>query len=226
MSTGRPSPYDAVLLDFSGTLFRLEPAADALRASLGPGYAGWADRLVELGAINGCSSSSDLPDHLAHAWHTRDLSHAAHRAAYGGLAVHAGLTPAQATALYEHTLRAEAWLAYADTVETLQRLAALSVPTALVSNIGWDPRPVLERHGVDGLLGALVLSDELGVTKPDPRIFRQACAALGAEPRRCLMVGDNAEADGGATRLGIEFALVDPSAGRTPDALLRAVGLV
>ena len=71
----------------------------------------------------------------------------------------------------------------------------------------------------------LVLSDQRGVLKPDPEIFRLACAELGVAPGECVMVGDSAEADGGGAVLGIGFRLVqaDP-ANRAPDALLRAAG--
>src|SRR5207249_2916452 len=37
---------------------------------------------------------------------------------------------------------------------------------------------------------ALVFSDEVGVYKPDPRIFQAALGALGAEPSEAAHVGD------------------------------------
>ena len=40
-----------------------------------------------------------------------------------------------------------------------------------------------------------MLSGELGVKKPDPRIFWEAASLLGAEPEECLYVGDAYEAD-------------------------------
>lgn len=216
----------AVLFDFSGTLFWIESAHDAVCAALGAQYASWAPRLAELSAINGGAGPVELPEHLADAWGRRDLSAEQHRAAYSGLARHAGLSAAQAHALYERGVRPEAWSPFADTVQVLRGLHQARVPIAVVSNIGWDPRPVFERHGTAGYVDVLVLSDERGVMKPDPEIFRQACAELGVAPQYCLMVGDNPDADGAATQLGIGFALVDPDpATRAPDGLLRAVGL-
>ncbi len=215
-----------MLFDFSGTLFYIESAEDALRAALGPEQVDWAPELVRLGAINGSSTSDDLPDHLIDVWERRDLSADAHRAAYSGLSVHAGLTQEQADAVYDRGTAPAAWHAYPDTVETLQRLRAAHVPVALISNIGWNPVPVLRRYGVADDIDVLVLSDERGVVKPDPEIFRIACAELGVAPGDCVMIGDNPDADGGATALGIEFRLVAAdAAGRAPDALLRAAGL-
>ena len=128
--------------------------------------------------------------------------------------------------MYERGTSPAAWRPYPDTVTTLHQLHAAAVPVALVSNIGWDPVPVLRQYGVLDDFDVLVLSDQRGVLKPDPEIFRIACAELGVEPADCVMIGDNPEADGGAAALGIGFRLVpsDPSR-RGPDELLRAAGL-
>ena len=216
-----------MLFDFSHTLFHIEDAEHALLAALGPDFVHWSDKLRRLGAINGSSTSEDLPPHLVEPWDRRDLSAESHRAAYSGLSVHAGLTPDQAHLVYERGLSPEAWSPYPDTVAVLRRLHANRIPVALVSNIGWDPRPVLEAYEVADYFRVLVLSDERGVIKPAPEIFRQACADLGIRPRRALMVGDNPEADGGAEAIGCLYHWVPAAvADRRGDELLRAVGLV
>lgn len=216
----------AVLFDFSGTLFHVESAAEAVRAALGAEHLHRAGDLARWGAINGSGPPDGLPATMRDVWARRDLSPDAHRAAYSGMARHAGLSDEQAHALYERGVSADAWNPYPDTVEVLRGLRSRSVPVAVVSNIGWDPRPVLARHGVAGLLDVLVLSDERGLLKPDPAIFRLALDELGVAAAGTVMVGDNEVNDGAATALGVRFALVpeDP-AQRAPDALLRAVGL-
>jgi HAD superfamily hydrolase (TIGR01509 family) len=216
---------EAVLFDFTGTLFSIEDARSAVVAALGADFASFAPALQRWSAINGSGTPADLPADLAEVWARRDLSRAAHRDAYSGLAVHAGLTAAQAEQVYDRGVLPAAWHPFPDTVEVLQRLRSCGVPTALLSNIGWDPRPVLSAYGVGGLLDVLVLSDERGVMKPDPAIFRLACAELGVDPAVTLMVGDNAETDGAATVIGCRFAVVPSSPDRPADTLLRAVGL-
>jgi HAD superfamily hydrolase (TIGR01509 family) len=216
----------AVLFDFTGTLFDIEGARAAAVAALGPDFASFAPALERWGAINGSSTPDELPDELADVWGRRDLSADAHRAAYSGLAAHAGLSAPQAARLYERGMLPAAWRPYPDTVEVLTRLRSAGVPTALVSNIGWDPRPVLRTYGVEELLDVLVLSDERGVQKPDPKIFALACAELGVDPAETLMVGDTPDTDGAAIELGCQFALVPRSPDRPPDTLLRAVGLI
>ncbi|SEB83550.1 Haloacid dehalogenase superfamily, subfamily IA, variant 2 with 3rd motif like haloacid dehalogenase/haloacid dehalogenase superfamily, subfamily IA, variant 3 with third motif having DD or ED/haloacid dehalogenase superfamily, subfamily IA, variant 1 with third motif having Dx(3-4)D or Dx(3-4)E [Streptomyces sp. TLI_105] len=79
-----------------------------------------------------------------------------------------------------------------------------------MSNIGWDLRPVFRAHGLDTLVDGYVLSYEVGARKPDPAIFRAACALLGLPPAEVLMVGDSRPADGGARALGCPVHFVDP----------------
>jgi putative hydrolase of the HAD superfamily len=216
-------PFDAVLFDFSGTLFHVETAAEALAAALGEQFVSWAPELERWGAINGSGTPDDLPAHLADVWARRDLEHAAHRAAYSGLSVHAGLTREQADRLYDRGTTAQAWQPFADTAPALHQLHAAGTPVAVVSNIGWDPRPVIAAYGLTDYLPVLVLSDERGVLKPDPRIFELALAELGADPARPVMVGDNPEADGGAAKVGCTFRLVAATPDRPADSLLRAI---
>ncbi|MBE7187171.1 HAD-IA family hydrolase [Jatrophihabitans endophyticus] len=217
----------AVVLDFSGTLFHVESAEQALLAALGPDFVGWADEMRRWGAINGSSTPDELPPDLSDVWHRRDLSAAAHRAAYAGLSRHAGLRPHQSDALYDRGTSPEAWTPFRETLPVLRRLHDEGIPVALLSNIGWDPRPVLALHGADRYLDALVLSYEHGVEKPDPAIFRIACAELGVDPGEAVMIGDNPHADGAATAVGMRFEAVPPDpADRRGDEIARAVGVV
>jgi putative hydrolase of the HAD superfamily len=215
--------FDAVLFDFSGTLFHVESAAEALEAALGPEFVSWAPALKRWGAINGSGTPDELPEHLAEAWARRDLDRAAHRAAYSGLSVHAGLTREQADRLYDRGTTPQAWHPFADTAPVLHKLHAEQTSVAVVSNIGWDPRPVIAAYGLTEYLPVLVLSDERGVLKPDPRIFEIALAELDADPARAVMVGDNPDADGGAAALGCTFRLVAASPDRPAGSLLRAI---
>ena len=58
---------------------------------------------------------------------------------------------------------------------------------------------------------ALVDSGELGIAKPDPRIFTPAIDALDVDPARTLYVGDTVHADvRGATAAGLPVVQLDP----------------
>ena len=62
---------------------------------------------------------------------------------------------------------------------------------------------------VDFQLGSLL---QVGVEKPDPRIFRQALELSGDSPEECLYVGDNYYDDGvGAAQVGMAFCILNPA---------------
>ncbi|MEX3105704.1 MULTISPECIES: HAD family hydrolase [unclassified Streptomyces] len=219
----------AVLFDFSGTLFRIESTDSWLRAVVeDAGFtlseaelAGYARALEEVGALPGGKGEVRVPEELAEVWRVRDESAEAHRAAYTGLSRLVPLPdPALHDALYERHKTPAAWSPYPDAAEVLGALRARDVRIAVVSNIGWDLRPVFRAHGLDRLVDAYILSFEHGVQKPEPKLFAIACGALGVEPRSAVMVGDDRRADGGAAALGCRVHFVDhlPVAER-PDGL-------
>ncbi|MGW4438897.1 HAD family hydrolase [Streptomyces sp. NPDC004596] len=226
----------AVLFDFSGTLFRIESTESWLRAVLdeaglalsGPELADAAAALEAAGALPGGADPVEVPAELAGLWAVRDKSAEQHRAAYTGLSRRVPLPgPELHDALYERHMSPAAWSPYQDAADVLRTLRERGIGVGVVSNIGWDLRPVFREHGLDAYVDAYVLSYEHGVQKPDPRLFSAACAELGADPREVLMVGDNRAADGGAAALGCRVHFVDhlPVAQR-PDALLPVLDLV
>jgi putative hydrolase of the HAD superfamily len=69
-----------------------------------------------------------------------------------------------------------------------RRLRAAGVPTGLLSNSwgsGGYPRDLFP-----DLFDAVVISAEVGMRKPEPRIFRHAASELGLEPGECVFVDD------------------------------------
>ena len=146
----------------------------------------------------------------------------AHRATYVGLAatVDAGI-PVLPEALYERVLVPDGWLPYGDTKATLLALRAAGMPVAVVSNVGFDIRPLFSAWGFLNLIDGFALSYEIGRCKPDPAIFAQACTRLGVDPERTLMVGDT-PADAGAVQAGCA-TLVLPAAAAGGNNGLTAV---
>jgi HAD superfamily hydrolase (TIGR01509 family) len=169
-----------------------------------------ADRLVTAGRAGG-PLPARVPPHLAEVWAERDLDPYAHRAAYTGLAatVDSGIEGLP-DALYDRLLQPEGWLPYADTLPVLRALHDAGVPVAVVSNIGFDIRPLLAAWGLTDLIAAVVLSYEVGRCKPDPAIFLRACGLLGVDPERTLMVGDT-PADAAAVRVGCAALVLPPA---------------
>lgn len=62
----------------------------------------------------------------------------------------------------------------------------------------------LQFLGMTDLIDALITSEDVGVPKPNPRIFEAALQRLGARPEETVLVGDNWQADVlGALAVGI-----------------------
>ncbi|MFC9438052.1 HAD family hydrolase [Nocardia sp. NPDC057030] len=219
---------EAVLFDYSGTLFRLEEKdwwgdelvtaegrafdvheeAELLRRMTAP-----VEQLVEFGPAG------------QYAWDNRDLDPKLHRQAYLEVLTKSGVPTAdQAEFLYRRLIDPLAWTPYPDVGEVLTLLAGQGIQVAVVSNIAFDIRPAFVSRDWDRYVDAFALSFEIGAVKPDPRIFAATLAKLGVEPDAALMIGDSAEADGGATALGCRFALVDPvPTEQRPTGLLDAL---
>jgi putative hydrolase of the HAD superfamily len=64
--------------------------------------------------------------------------------------------------------------------------------------------PKIAAAGLTARLDPVVCSGDLGFAKPDPRIFRLACAEAGVEPADAVMVGDRLRTDAvGAAEAGL-----------------------
>jgi HAD superfamily hydrolase (TIGR01549 family) len=193
---------DAVLFDFSHTLFRPERGTDWVRRAAVMAGAELGDD--ETGRIAADIERLLSAPEIAESQVGRDLSAEAHRAAIG-VVLQAVETTADGLreALYERLIAPDAWQPYADAEPVLRDLKASGLKVGVVSNIGWDIRGSFREHRLDGYVDSYTLSFEHGREKPDPLLFHTACESLGVEPAVTVMVGDNPLADGGAVRAGL-----------------------
>jgi putative hydrolase of the HAD superfamily len=115
----------------------------------------------------------------------------------------------------------------AGAVGVLRRLRAADVRIGIVCDVGVTPSSVLrahlERHDVLGYFDAFAFSDEVGVYKPDARIFEAALERMGIGPAAAAHVGDLRRTDvSGANALGmtsVRYAgLFDDAEHDGPDA--------
>jgi HAD superfamily hydrolase (TIGR01509 family) len=87
--------------------------------------------------------------------------------------------------------------------EALDRLAAMGLALALVSNVplpGALYRPVLARHHLVDPFARLAFSYDEGSRKPSPKMLLATLSALGTAPDRAVMVGDRPATDVAAGR--------------------------
>jgi HAD superfamily hydrolase (TIGR01509 family) len=210
-----------VLIDFSGTLFRLEISESWLNDHADEDR---AQHLMQV-LTAPVGPGTHLPVQLIDDWHRRDLDPEIHRRVYTESLRQAGVTePGMAELGYERMLDPASWAIYPDVRAALERLRLAGIPVAVVSNIAWDIRPIFELAGVADLVTTFVLSFQEGSVKPDEKLFRIACDRLHVDPSDALMIGDSAEADGGAEAIGCAVEIIPalPTAERA-DALLGAL---
>jgi putative hydrolase of the HAD superfamily len=97
------------------------------------------------------------------------------------------------------------------TVEAIVRMREMRYRLGVVSNADGRVAALLQRLGLAELVEFVIDSHVVGVSKPDPRIFRMGADRLGLEPGQCLYVGDLYAIDVlGARAAGLQPLLLDP----------------
>jgi putative hydrolase of the HAD superfamily len=97
--------------------------------------------------------------------------------------------------LYDRFAQAEAWHIFDDVRPTLDALTARGIRLGVISN--WDERlrELLRRLRLDTYFEIIIVSCEVGSSKPAPGIFAHAASRLGLPPASILHVGDSLEMD-------------------------------
>ncbi|MEU0068026.1 HAD-IA family hydrolase [Streptomyces sp. NPDC006332] len=216
-------PVQAVLFDFSNTLFQMIDLETWLRRV--GSAAGRLAVLDEPGAVAKISeqlrAAFRLPCVVA-LQEGRDLSSAQHRRAMWGWWEQVDFLRGAEEAAYRELTAPDAWVPYPDTEPVLRALHQRGMRVGIVSDFAWDLRTHLAHHGLDALIDTCVISYEQGREKPDPQLFLKACAGLGVDPRATLMVGDNPVRDGGAAACGLRTYIL-PAEHRTGERGLMDV---
>lgn len=89
-------------------------------------------------------------------------------------------------------------------LETLAELRRRGHRLGLITVCSEHEADVWEETAFGDTFDATVFSSEVGVSKPDPRIYRIACERLGVRPEECLYVGDGTNDElPGAERVGM-----------------------
>jgi beta-phosphoglucomutase len=99
---------------------------------------------------------------------------------------------------------------FADVLPALEALQAVGMPMGVLSNFGTQLRDLLRRFDLLRYFEFVVVSAEVGLAKPDSRIFQLAVDKCG-RPANCLLyVGDHVGDDiQGAWGAGLAAVLID-----------------
>ena len=78
-----------------------------------------------------------------------------------------------------------------DVLRVAREARAAGIRTAVLSNsLGRQPHDPYAPYDLRGTFDVVVFSDELGIRKPDPAIFRHTLTLLGVSARSCLFADD------------------------------------
>jgi putative hydrolase of the HAD superfamily len=104
-------------------------------------------------------------------------------------------------------------------LDLIRELRQRGIRTSLLSN-SWGARDGYPRHLFDELFDDVVISGEVGMRKPEERIFQLALTRLGLSPAECVFVDDVEGNIAAAQALGL-LALHHKEPALTRSALLE-----
>ncbi len=93
----------------------------------------------------------------------------------------------------------QSWRLFDDVLSCLNALT--EVPLGIISNgtVEQQTRKLRQTQIAERFM-TVMISEELGVTKPAPEIFLEACRRAGVQPQDCVYIGDQVEADARGSR--------------------------
>jgi len=112
--------------------------------------------------------------------------------------------------LYQRFSQGAAWRVYDDVRPTLETLRQRGYRLAVISN--WDPRlkPLLADLQLSDYFETIVLSVDVGATKPAAKIFEHTLSLLKLPRAEILHIGDSMEEDGiGPRQCGMAALLLN-----------------
>jgi len=103
---------------------------------------------------------------------------------------------------------------FQEQMEVIKALRDAGIKNAVVTNISVDrvdsQKRKFEFLGISELFDAVLFSGEIGIHKPDRRIFDLAAAKLNVANEQCIFVGDDPDSDvAGALNAGMEVVWLD-----------------
>lgn len=120
--------------------------------------------------------------------------------------------------LYAHYAKPEAWTVFPDVVPTLTELRK-EHRLFVLSNFDKRLRCILDGHDLTRFFEAMIISSEVGASKPDAHIFKAASAIASTPPDGCLHIGDDEHFD----LRGAQFAGFSARLVKRPEITLETI---
>jgi putative hydrolase of the HAD superfamily len=180
-------PFEAVFLDFYGTLARATHwvSIDTVLADHGvdlPESVRTAWWNTGIDGIEHIEHSSSRDDYIA--WQQSRLR---------GMLAETDLHPGEYEIVVEKLARApetRVLEAYDEVPEVIARVRDRGLRLAICSNWDWDLDLAVDEVGLADAFDVVVSSAWAGARKPHPRIFEHTLAKVGVDPSAVLFVGD------------------------------------
>jgi putative hydrolase of the HAD superfamily len=216
---------DALLFDAGGTLIDLKPSKDEVFKKALDQH-GFHVRLDEVAkAISDADRETDEAlSKLDGAnedpfWRMFD-KHVLRGLGYEG--DHEALSKTISAEFDANTNKVENWIAFPDARPLIEDLIDRKFKLGLISNATELLRRVMDNLDLTRYFETIVISAEVSVRKPDPRIFEIAVKNLQTPPNRAIYIGDKLAVDiQGASRAGLNTILLDRTgtySGSSPSA--------
>lgn len=102
------------------------------------------------------------------------------------------------------------WQTFGTTKPALEMLKERGYTLGIISNWDLSARNVIEQNGMTDYFDEIIISAEVGVEKPDSRIFQLALEKFKVPSKQVLYIGDNYYDDiVGSSRLNMDSVLVN-----------------
>ena len=203
---GTVGQLDALVIDWGGVL--TQPIVDTVRRWIAADQIDWERYVAVVGPWLADAYAKDGDVNPVHALERGECTVAEFERLLAGLLIRTDGGPVAANGLLSRML--SAGTPVPAMYQMIRDLRTSGVRTALLSNSwgsDWYPR-----DDFPALFDAVVISGEVGMRKPEPRIFRHAAALLDLEPGHCVFVDDveaNVEAAIGCGMTGVHHT--DPA---------------
>ncbi|MDJ0737873.1 MAG: HAD family hydrolase [Nostocaceae cyanobacterium] len=138
----------------------------------------------------------DIPQHEFTWW--RDISFKTFEAA--GVVQQFSDFSAFFSELYIHFGTAEPWFVYPDVLEALKKWQKMGIELGIISNFDSRIYSVLQGLQLRDFFKSVTISTQVGVAKPDPKIFAIALLKHDCSPEAAWHIGDSIKEDYHAAR--------------------------
>ena len=91
-----------------------------------------------------------------------------------------------------------------DAITTLTQLKSLGFKIGLISDCTYEIPLIWDKTSFSQHFDSVIFSCNVGIKKPDPKIYHLACRDLKVKPKNCLYIGDGSSRElSGALRVGM-----------------------